>query len=223
MRKALNENPVVQAAFIGVLALAIVVMFVMRMGGGAEPPPSTGVTTPVTESGGAAPATGTATPADPAAPAPTPSTPAPGADAAQPQTGNSGGGGGQQVDFEAGPGLPKDVVNAFDSGKAVVLLIVNRDGIDDRRLEETTQELRSNPDATVFVTDVKDVARYSRITQGVDLNRTPALVVVQPKRLTEGTMPVATVAYGFRGASSARQALDDALYNGPQNLPYYPN
>jgi hypothetical protein len=57
----------------------------------------------------------------------------------------------------------------------------------------------------------------------VDLNRTPALVVVQPKRLTEGAMPVATVAYGFRGASSARQALDDALYDGPQNLPYYPN
>jgi hypothetical protein len=220
MRKALNENPVVQAAFIGVLALAIVVMFVMRMGGGAEEPPaSTGVTTPISESGTADPATGTATPADPAAPAP--ATPAPGADATQPQTGNAGGG--QQVDFEAGPGLPKDVVNAFDSGKAVVLLIVNRDGIDDRRLEETTKELRSNPDATVFVTDVKDVARYSRITQGVDLNRTPALVVVQPKRLTEGTMPLATVAYGFRGASSARQALDDALYDGPQNLPYYPN
>ena len=35
-------------------------------------------------------------------------------------------------------------------------------------------------------------------------------------------MPTAVVSYGFRGARSVEQALDDALYKGPTDLPYYP-
>jgi hypothetical protein len=215
VRKTLNENPLVQAAVVGVLAIAVGLIFMMQMsgGGGEAAPTDTGVTTPVTDTSATAPpATGT----DPGAAAATPAPPATGTEAAPPAAG------GALSDFQAGPGLPKEVVSAYDAGDAVVLLIVNKDGIDDKRLEATIEELRSNPDAAVFVTDVKDVAKYSRITEGVDVDRTPALVIVQPKRLTEGTMPAATVAYGFRGAASARQALEDALYNGPQNLPYHP-
>ena len=36
-------------------------------------------------------------------------------------------------------------------------------------------------------------------------------------------MPAATVSYGFRGPASVEQALEDALYKGPKDIPYYPN
>ena len=103
-----------------------------------------------------------------------------------------------------------------------MLLVVNERGIDDRRLKTMVNALEGHPGAAVFVTDVRDVADYSRITEGVDLDRTPALVVVRPESLTDGPMPTAVVSYGFRGAGSVEQALDDALYKGPQDLPYYP-
>ncbi len=48
------------------------------------------------------------------------------------------------------------------------------------------------------------------------MNRTPALVVVRPKSLTDGPMPTAIVSYGFRGPGSVEQALEDALYDGPR-------
>jgi hypothetical protein len=209
MREKLNSNPLVQAALIGVLALGVGLMLLMRMGGGAEPAPTDTATTPAattatdpTAAPAVDPATGTAAPATSASP----SVPA---DAAS-------------ADFKPGPGLPKDVVDAYDQGKAVVLLIVSKGGIDDSDIKVMVETLRSRPDAAVFVTDVTDVARYSRITQGVDVNRTPALIVVRPKSLSDGQMPTAVVSYGFRGETSVKQALDDALYKGPANLPYYP-
>ncbi len=209
MREKLNNNPVYQAAFIGVLALGVGLMLMMRMGGGAEPPPATAPTESVTTViGGTAPAAAPATgaPADPAATT-APATTVP-----------TGG----EADFKAGPGLPAAVVDAYDGGQAVGVLVVNRQGIDDRDLAQSALAVGSRADVAVFVTDVKDVADYSRITQGVDLNRTPALVVVQPKRLSEGPMPSASVAYGFRGPASVEQAFEDALYAGPEDLPYYP-
>lgn len=113
-------------------------------------------------------------------------------------------------------------MNAYDDGQAVVLLIVNEKGIDDRELARIVAQLQSHPEATVILVKVKDVADYSRITEGVDLSRTPAMVVIRPKKLADGPMPTAVISYGFRGGTSAEQALDDALYKGPSDLPYYP-
>jgi hypothetical protein len=209
MREKLNNNPVYQAAFIGILALLVGLMLMMRMGGGGAAPPSSESTESVTTVvGGTAPATApeSAVPADPAA-------------ATAPATSVPTGG---EAEFEAGPGLPARVVNAYDGGQAVGVLVVNRKGIDDRDLVRSAQAVGSRADVAVFVTDVKDVADFSRITQGVDVNRTPALVVLQPKRLAEGPMPAATVAYGFRGPASVEQAFEDAFYAGPDDLPYYP-
>jgi hypothetical protein len=53
-------------------------------------------------------------------------------------------------------------------------------------------------------------SRYARITQGVNVDRVPALIVLQPRKLTKG-VPVATVSYWFRGPESVAQAIDDAL------------
>jgi hypothetical protein len=94
--------------------------------------------------------------------------------------------------------------------------------LDDRDLEQTVRSVGTRSDVAVFVTDVKNVADYSRITEGVDVNRTPVLIVIQPKRLTDGPMPAATASYGFRGAASVEQAFDDAVYAGPSDLPAYP-
>jgi hypothetical protein len=120
-----------------------------------------------------------------------------------------------------GPGLPAPVVNAWKSGDAVVLLIVRGGGIDDRLVRGAVRGLSSDADVSVFVARAKDVARYSRITQGVGVSRVPALVVVRPKRLS-GQAPEAQVSYGFRDSQSVLQAVHDALYKGRDDIPYYP-
>ena len=51
---------------------------------------------------------------------------------------------------------------------------------------------------------------------GVDVDRIPALVVLQPKRLTEGPTPTRRVSYGFRGPGSVEQAVEDSALQGPQ-------
>jgi hypothetical protein len=118
--------------------------------------------------------------------------------------------------------LPKQVAAAYDSGKTVVLLVVRQRGVDDRKVESEVRK-RSGVDAAVFVTRAKGIADYSRIAQGVRIDRVPALVVIQPKKLTEGTLPEATVSYGYRGSQTIDQAIRDAGYKGRDNLPYYPN
>jgi len=217
MRKAINENPVVQAALIGVLALGVGLMLVMRMGGSSSDESTTPDAAATEAVASGTPAAGDAAAAAPADPAATGTAPAP-SSAADPAaaTGQPTG------DFTAGPGLPAAVVDAYDADKAVVLLIVNKDGIDDRELEGMVDQLKSHPDAAVFVANVNDVSRYSRITEGVDLDRTPAMVVIRPKHLDDSPMPTAVISYGFRGSASVEQALDDALYKGPADLPYYP-
>jgi hypothetical protein len=114
------------------------------------------------------------------------------------------------------------VVKAYADGDVVVLLVMHEKGIDDRELERTVERLRSRGDTSVFVVPAPKIAEYSRITRGVDVERTPALVVLQPRRLSEGGTPTASVSYGFRGPASVEQAVEDSLYKGRKDLPYYP-
>lgn len=217
MRERLNGNPVVQAVFIGLLAIVVAFMLFTRVLSGSDDEAATAAT-PATSS--AAEATAVAPSTDPASAgtAPEPSVGALAADG-----------------FKAGPGLPKAVVDAYDDGKVVALLIIREHpqgcfaspqtqcgGIDDRRIEPMVRALGASPDVEVFVTHAINIARYSRITLGVDVDRTPALVVLRPKRLTEGPLPAATVQYGVRSATSIDQAVRDALYAGRDDLPYYP-
>jgi hypothetical protein len=117
--------------------------------------------------------------------------------------------------------LPESVVDAYENGDVVAILVVNRRGIEDSRLEAEVQGLRRRGDTSVFVVEAKDVARYSRIAEGVDLDRVPALVVIEPRDRADGALPTATISYGFRGPESVEQAIRDALYKGKQ-LPYHP-
>jgi hypothetical protein len=103
----------------------------------------------------------------------------------------------------------------------VALLVVRPSGIDDGLVRDSVDSLSARSGVAVFVVRANRIARYSRITQGVGVNRVPALVVVRPRRLS-GSVPEAQVSYGFRNSQSVVQAVQDALYSGKDDLPYSP-
>jgi hypothetical protein len=213
MREALNSNPVVQIAVIGVLIAVVGVFFMMNMkkgssGSSTESSAASSTVVPGTTSPTTVSPDGTASAAPSTAGSvssvPVPSAGTVSADALIP-----------------GPGLPAPVVRAWKGGDAIVLLVVRGGGIDDRLVRGSVQSLSGDGGVSVFVTRAKHVARYSRITQGVGVNQTPALVVVRP-RSESGSVPEAQVSYGFRNSESVVQAVQDALYSGRDELPYYP-
>ncbi|HXR60765.1 MAG TPA: hypothetical protein VN732_05515 [Solirubrobacterales bacterium] len=200
MREKLNENPLAQAAVIGVLLLLAIVMLMVMKGGGeaeteaapeAEPSLTTGEAgiTPAPE--GEAPAAASAAAAG--------ATILPTADV---------------------PPTPKAVAAAWDSGATVVLLIVRAGGIDDRMVRSATEALAAVPDVSLFVVPAREIARFASITAGAGVNRTPALVVLRPKALSNGT-PTASVSYGYQKTQSVLQAVVDARYKG-RTLSYHP-
>jgi hypothetical protein len=207
VRQAINENPVVQVVLLGVLGIVVAFLFMTRVMGNDESSSSDAVTPAPTASGA---------PSAPSTPAPTA---APDPAAAAPVAGTAPV---ASAGFEAGPGLPQSVVSAYERGDVVALLVVNRKGIEDRRLEsEVEDRLRGRNDTSVFVVEAKDVARYSRIAEGANLDRVPALMVLEPRRQVDGDLPGATISYGFRGPESVEQTVLDVLYDGKE-LPYHP-
>lgn len=217
MRKALNDNPMVQLAVCGVLLVVVgfVFMSTMKRGGAEstsedqEAAAAVALPAGVSSDGAAAPSGAAPAPAAAAAPG------APSVPAAPPAPSVSA------EALEPGPGLPAPVVKAWKSGDAVVLLIAKVSATDDRLVRASVESLSSRGGISVFVARADKVARYSRITQGVGVNRVPALVVVRPRSVSKG-VPQAVVSYGFRDSQSVVQAVEDALYSGGDTLPYYP-
>jgi hypothetical protein len=214
MREAINNNPIVQVAVLGGLALVVGLFLLMNMKGGSSSSSSS------------------SSPSNQSSAASTPATPGAGTSGALP--GSSAGTAGtapatppttsgtvNPAALVPGRGLPKPVISAWKSGDTVVLLIVRQGGIDDRLTRNSVHLLSGDSSVSVFVTRANKVARYSRITQGVGVTQAPALVVVRPKRLS-GSAPEAQVEYGFRDAQGVVQAVHDAVYSGKDNLPYSP-
>ncbi|KAA0272072.1 MAG: hypothetical protein EDQ89_08965 [Acidobacteria bacterium] len=214
MRKALNENPMVQAAVLGVCAIAFaVILFTSVLKKDEEPAPAATTTAATTSD----PAPSTEAPGTTSAPAPAAGA---AAELPDPAAGVPEAGGSPADGLLPSKGLPEDLLVAFAKNKTIALLVVDPKGIADAHVKRLTAALRARDDVEVFVAGVADVARYARITQGVSVSRTPALVVIRPRKLT-GSVPVATVAYGFRGPGSIDQAVGDAVYKGKQ-VPSYP-
>ncbi len=213
MRKALNENPTVQIATIGMLVLVVGLFFMVSMKKKSSTSPTTPTASSSLATGG--PTTSAAVPDGSTGAAAS----APSAGVTAAPSGSAG-----SVTPEAlipGPGLPSSVVAAWKGGDAIALLIVRGGGIDDRMVRSSVESLSGDSHVSVFVTRAKDVARYSRITQGVGVDQVPALVMVRPRSET-GSVPEAQVSYGFRNSQSVVQAVHDALYNGRDDLPYSP-
>jgi hypothetical protein len=119
------------------------------------------------------------------------------------------------------PPLPAPITKAYDAGKTVVLLVVRDGGIDDELVVDSVEALAGDPDLATFVVPVKQISRYGAITLGVDVTQVPALIVMRPKRLSEGG-PEASVSYGFQSPQAVEQAVRDATYKGPEAT-YHPN
>lgn len=184
MREKLNENPLAQAAIVGVLLIAAAVFLLGGMGGkGGE------------EEGAAEGAGGSVVVAAPAeAGSPTQLPP--------PSTG-----------VGAPPPLPAVVTSAYDAGDTVVLLFVRDGGIDDRRVTGAVDRLGSMSRVVAFVVPASHIARYAAIAQGANVSRVPALVVVSPKGV-DASVPKASVHYGYQSPESVEQAVIDAGYKG---------
>lgn len=217
MRQALNENPRVQLAVLGAVGLIFaLLLFGGVIGGSSEDVPDAAVAptdpaAPGAPADPAAPAAGAAAPTEPGAAAETPSGAAPAPSAVAPPAGSVGA-------LEAGEGLPRPVVSTLEGGDAAVLYVYDPQALADSQLRAFVERLRTRDDLELFPVQEREVAEYSRITEGVSLDRTPALIVVAPPE--GGATPEATISYGFRRSRSLEQAVDDALYDGRRVTPY---
>jgi hypothetical protein len=219
MRKALNSNPLVQIG--GIAALGVLVAFLMLhnlSGGESAPDADRPVSLPTATDPAAATATGAPAVPEPAAgtDASVPTEPVASGEPATPAEPVQAVG-----EFAPGPGLPEQIVDAHEEGKTVVLLITKASGIDDQELRHITTRLRGEQDVALFHSYVRDIADYSRIAEGVDVDRVPALVAISPPDVGGAGLPVATISYGFRGYQSVHQAVRDANYEG-KTLAYHP-
>jgi hypothetical protein len=189
MRDALNSNPLVQAAVIGVLIVGAAFFFLSSSGGGSQEEEAAGETEATA---------GVVEAATEAAPAPSLTA----------------------LASTSAPPPPRPVLDAWGANRTLVLLFVRDGGIDDRLVKSATEGLAGFSGTATFVVPARRIARYAAITEGVGVERTPALVVVTPKHLKK-TVPTASVSYGFQSPESVRQAVIDAGYKGP-TLDYHP-
>jgi hypothetical protein len=193
MREKLNSNPLAQAAVIGVLLISAGFFLLSTMGHSGEEESEA-------PEGSATTLTTTAEAASPASLAAALSAVGPSASDAPP--------------------LPRPVLAAWHSNKTLVLLFVRSAGIDDRLVAATTKGLAALPEVVSFVVPAEQIFRYAAITEGVGVERVPALVVVRPKDLNQ-QLPTASVSYGYQTPQSVVQAVIDAGYKGP-TIDYHP-
>lgn len=209
MREQLNSNPLVQAAVVGVLLISAGFFLLSTMGGGEE---ETAAPTEATVEIAGTGVSGSATGASPGEAVEGAISSATASAAAVPIP--------PEVLAEAASPPPQNVTAAFDANQIVTLLFVRNGGIDDRIVASTVRQLDSLQGVASFVVPASEIARYASITQGVDVQRVPALIVIRPKRLDDG-IPSASVHYGFQSPQSIAQAVIDAGYKGP-TLDYHP-
>jgi len=214
VREKINSDPRYQVGIVLLLVLAAGYMLLGGgLGGGGEESEEAAPTEATVSVAGTG-ATGTATGA-------TPGEAVEGAVASALESVSSEAAAGSVTASIPAPPLPKPVARAYDAGKTVVLLVVRDGGIDDGLVAASTKQVADESDVALFVAPVKQIAHYGAITLGVDVTQVPALIVMRPKRLSDGT-PQASVDYGFQSAQSIDQAIRDASYKGPEAT-YNPN
>lgn len=209
MREKLNENPLAQIAVIGVLLLAVGFFVMSSMGGGGEEGGEGGE-----ESGGEVAATVNGAPGTGSSPG----------EAVESAVASLEAGATSSGAASAAPppvkAPPDDVVEAYESGDTVAILFIHDSGIDDRLVRDASERLSSLSGVSTFVVPAAKISRYAAITEGVGVDRVPALVVIRPKRVG-GSIPTASVSYGFQSGESVVQAVIDAGYDGPA-VDYHP-
>jgi hypothetical protein len=210
VREALNNNPIAQVGAVLVLVAVAAFMFLSKSGGGGaeEAAPEASIAVGGTEMSQQEAASAAGEVVEGAV-----------------ETAIESGAIGAEVSGAMptsvpAPPPPHEFSAAYDAGKTVVLLVVHDGGIDDQLTSISATALTALPEVELIRVPVKQLPRYASVTVGLDLNRVPAVVVMKPKRLSDG-IPQATVDYGFQTPESLVQAVRDAAYDGPEAT-YHP-
>jgi hypothetical protein len=102
-------------------------------------------------------------------------------------------------------GLPKPVAKALAADKVLVLLFWNKDSADDRAVKQAVAKAdRWGGRVSVQTASIESIAKYGRVTRGVDVQQSPTVVVVD--RDLEATALV-----GYVDRQTVDQAVVDAL------------
>jgi hypothetical protein len=106
----------------------------------------------------------------------------------------------------AAPADPaKPLLSALDAKKAVVMLVYNPKGIDDRAVREAvTGTDRHHGKVVVKAVPVSQVGRYGAITRGAQILESPTVLVIAPDRKARAIV-------GFTTTAELDQAVGDAL------------
>lgn len=122
--------------------------------------------------------------------------------AGQPSAGKSAQGAGSDTS-----GLPVRVQKALDDKKILVLFFYNLRSADDRAVLRAVKRVdRWQGEVVVQAANVRSIARYSKITQGADVQQTPSVVVVDRNAK-------AVRLDGYVDTRSIDQAVVDAMRN----------
>jgi len=192
MRDKLNDNPLLQAAVIGVLLLGALFFFISSTGGGGEE--SAGGETEATVSVAGTTASGTATGATPgeavegALEAATEGAAPASVAGALAQVAGAG---------SSAPRLPQPVLDAWRANRTLVLLFVRDGGIDDGLVKRATLGVEGFGDVALFVVPAGKISRYAAITEGLGVDRLREVALVAGR---EDAVPV-----GERGVRGERE------------------
>jgi hypothetical protein len=200
MRDKLNESKAAQIGLVAVLVVVAAIFFLKSSGGGESEGGEVEETTVTVESGGETLSVSAPTPTGITSPA---------------------GMGELPTSLPAAQPLPRRFTSAYDSGKAVVLLVVHSGGIDDAYTTLALRQAAAVEGAVVIVVPAKQIYRYASVTVGLAINQVPALIAMRPKRLSNG-VPQAIVTYGYQTPQSVYQTIRDATYVGPEQGSYHP-
>jgi hypothetical protein len=102
----------------------------------------------------------------------------------------------------------KPLLSALDAKKAVVMLVYNRAGIDDRAVRKAVgATARHHGKVVVTAVPVSRVGRYEAITRGAEILQSPTVLVIAPDRKARAIV-------GFTTTAELDQAIADALASG---------
>jgi hypothetical protein len=142
---------------------------------------------------------------DPGATTPAPTAPGAAPTTSTPSTSSPTTPGTAPKPVKAGKGMPAPVAKALDSRKVVLLLFWNPTSADDKAVRRELRGVkRRGGKVYVASAPVSQLARYSGITQGVQVLQSPTIVIVDPNRK-------ASTITGYTDATEIDQAVTDAI------------
>ena len=104
-------------------------------------------------------------------------------------------------------GLPKPVAKALRNDKVLVLLFWNGKSADDKAVHAALKKVdRWNGRVSVQTASIRKIARYGRISRGVNVEQSPTIVIADPDLRAETLV-------GYVDTTSIDQAVVDAFRN----------